>query len=76
MPQIGWFEILIIVVLSIIIVGPKDFPIMLKKIGNWVGSFKNYFTDFQKDITEVQEDLEDEISLTEIQKKTDNKKNE
>ena len=43
MPQIGWFEILIIVVLSIIIVGPKDFPIMLKKIGNWVGSFKNYF---------------------------------
>ena len=39
-----------------------------------MGSFKNYFTDFQKDITEVQEDLEDEISLTEIQKKTDNKK--
>jgi len=33
MPQIGWFEILIIVVLSILIIGPKDFPIVLKKIG-------------------------------------------
>ena len=33
MPQIGWFEILIVVVLAILIIGPKDFPIMLKKIG-------------------------------------------
>ena len=33
MPQIGWFEILIIVVLSILIIGPKDFPIMFEK--NW-----------------------------------------
>jgi sec-independent protein translocase protein TatB len=76
MPQIGWFEILIIVVLSILIVGPKDFPIMLKKIGNWVGSFKSYFSEFQKDITEVQNEVEDEISLTETSEKNDNKKNE
>ena len=36
MPQIGWFEILIIVVLAILIIGPKDIPIILKKIGNLV----------------------------------------
>ena len=62
MPQIGWFEILIIVVLAILIIGPKDFPIMLKKIGSWIGSFKNYFNEVQKDITEVENTLEDEIS--------------
>ena len=39
MPQIGWFEILIVVVLAILIIGPKDVPVMLKKIGSWVGSF-------------------------------------
>ena len=33
MPQIGWFEILVIVVLSVIIIGPKDVPIVLRK--NW-----------------------------------------
>ena len=33
MPTIGWFEILIIVVVAILVVGPKDFPKMLKKIG-------------------------------------------
>ena len=63
MPQIGWFEILIIVVLAILIVGPKDLPIMLKKIGSWVSSFKNYFNEMQKDITDVENVIEDEISL-------------
>ena len=29
MPQIGWFEILIIVSIAIIVVGPNDFPVML-----------------------------------------------
>ena len=62
MPQIGWFEILIIVVLAILIIGPKDFPIMLKKIGSWIGSFKNYFNEVQKDITEVENTIEGEIS--------------
>ena len=62
MPQIGWFDILIIVVLDILIIGPKDLPIMLKKIGSWIGSFKNYFNEVQKDITEVENTIEDEIS--------------
>ena len=35
MPTIGWFEILIVVAIAIVVLGPKDFPIMLKKIGSW-----------------------------------------
>ena len=63
MPQIGWFEILIVVVLAILIIGPKDFPIILKKIGSWLGAFKNYFNEIQKDITDVENTVEDDISL-------------
>ena len=77
MPQIGWFEILIVVVLAILIIGPKDFPIMLKKIGSWVGSFKNYFSEVQKNISDIENTVEDEISLEkDIANKTDNKKDE
>ena len=78
MPQIGWFEILIVVVLAILIIGPKDFPIMLKKIGSWLGAFKNYFTEVQKDITDMENTIEEEISFEkEPEKKIDNnKKNE
>ena len=40
MPTIGWFEILIIVAIAIVVLGPKDFPIMLKKVGSWIGTLK------------------------------------
>ena len=63
MPQIGWFEILIIVVLVVLIIGPKDFPIVLKKIGGWMGSIKRYFNEIQKDMTDMENTVEDEISL-------------
>jgi len=63
MPQIGWFEILIIVVLSIVIIGPKDFPIMLRKLGSWISSLKRYFSEIQKNMTDMENVLEDEISL-------------
>ena len=63
MPQIGWFEILIIVVLSIVIIGPKDFPVVLKKIGSWMGYIKRYFSEIQKDMTDMENVVEDEISL-------------
>ena len=75
MPQIGWFEILIVVFLAILIIGPKDFPIMLKKIGSWLGTFKNYFADVQKDITDMESAVEEEISFEkDSPKKTDNSK--
>ena len=64
MPQIGWFEILIIVVLAILIIGPKDFPIVLKKIGSWMGSMKSYFTEIQKDMSNMKNIVDEEdISL-------------
>jgi len=33
MPQIGWLEILAVVIIAILVLGPKEFPIALKKIG-------------------------------------------
>ena len=77
MPQIGWFEILIVVVLAILIIGPKDFPIILKKIGSWFGSFKNYFNEVQQDITNIEDIVEEETSLEkDTSNKANNKKDE
>ena len=64
MPQIGWFEILVIVVLAILIIGPKDFPIILRKIGGWMGSMKSYFAEIQKEMSNVKNIVDEEdISL-------------
>ena len=53
MPQIGWFELLVIIIVAILVIGPKDFPIVLKKIGTWVGSIKRYISDVQKNVNEI-----------------------
>ena len=53
MPQIGWFELLIIILVAIIIVGPKDFPVIVRKVGSWIGSIKKYFRDIQSSVDEV-----------------------
>ena len=53
MPQIGWFEILIIVSIAIIVIGPKDFPVVLKKIGSWIGSIKRYVSNLQQEVTSI-----------------------
>ena len=73
MPQIGWFEILIIVSIAIIIVGPKDFPVMLKKIGSWIGSVKRYVRDVQSQVSNLTEETVEneqnkEKTKTEIKK--------
>jgi sec-independent protein translocase protein TatB len=59
MPTIGWFEILIIVVIAIIILGPKDFPLMLKKVGSWIGSVKRYVNNVQNEVSSITEDTID-----------------
>ena len=55
MPQIGWFEILIVVGIAIIFIGPKDFPVMLKKIGSWIGSAKRYVNQIQEEVSIIDE---------------------
>ena len=57
MPTIGWFEILIVVAVAIVIIGPKDFPLMLKKIGSWIGTTKRYISDIQNEVTNI--DIDD-----------------
>ena len=63
MPQIGWFEILLIVIVSILVIGPKDFPIVLKKIGSWIGSIKKYFNELQDEVSLYEHENDKENNL-------------
>ena len=67
MPTIGWFEILVVVAIAIIVLGPKDFPIMLKKVGSWIGSVKKHINSIQNEVSNI--DLED----NKIEKKEEKK---
>ena len=75
MPQIGWFEILIIVAIAIVVIGPKDFPIVLKKIGSWIGTVKRYFNTIQQEVTNLgNENIDTDTNEVNTENKTNDKK--
>jgi sec-independent protein translocase protein TatB len=76
MPTIGWFEILIIVAIAIIVVGPKDFPLMLKKVGSWLGSIKRYVNNVQSEVSSITDDTIDKNLNEDISVNTKKDKDE
>ena len=70
MPTIGWFEILIVVAIAIVVLGPKDFPVMLKKVGSWIGTAKRYVSNIQNEVTNLE--INEEKIENEIKKETKN----
>ena len=76
MPQIGWFELLLIIGLAVVIIGPKDFPIVLKKIGSLFGSIKRYISAVQSEVSNLEENTLDYENKENKDKKEDLKKDE
>ena len=68
MPTIGWFEILLVIAVAIIVIGPKDFPFMLKKVGSWIGTTKRYISTIQSEVADL------DIGSNEIEKTAEEKK--
>jgi sec-independent protein translocase protein TatB len=71
MPTIGWFEILLVVAVAVIVIGPKDFPFMLKKLGSWIGTTKKYIRSIQNEVADFDIDTNETEETT---KKKDNDK--
>ena len=71
MPQIGWLEILTVVIIAILVLGPKEFPIVLKKIGSYVSKLKNTISNFQREVSTATSDLDIDEEIT---KEENNKK--
>ena len=77
MPQIGWLEILAVVIIAILVLGPKEFPIALKKIGSYFGKLKNTLSSLQREVSSVSDEIDIEKNINdELDLKKENKKKE
>ena len=72
MPQIGWLEILSVIIIAILVLGPKEFPIALKKIGSLIGKAKNTLSNFQKEVSSATKDINLEKEI--VPEESENKK--
>lgn len=65
MLDIGGWEIFVILALALIIVGPKDLPVLVRRVGTWVGKARAMARDFQSGMNEAAREMElDELKKT------------
>lgn len=69
--DIGWSELLILAVVAIIVVGPKDLPKLLHTVGRYVAQIRRMASDFQRQFDDAIRDSE----LNEIRESVDDLKN-
>ena len=72
--QIGFLEILIILVLGLIIIGPKRLPVVVKNVLKFYKRVQNKFYSFKKDLDEeigteeINKDVFNELRMEELEK--------
>lgn len=53
MPGVGFEEMILLVVVAIIVVGPKDLPLMMRKFGRFTGKMRAMAFEFKQGIDEL-----------------------
>jgi sec-independent protein translocase protein TatB len=67
LPGVGFQEMVLIAIVAIVIVGPKDLPLMLRKFGKWVNRMRSMARDFQSSF----EELARQAELDELRKEVE-----
>ena len=44
--DLGWTELLVVGIVALIVVGPKDLPVLFRKAGEFVGKMKGMAREF------------------------------
>jgi len=61
LPEIGATELMVIAAVALIVVGPKDLPVLLRKLGQFVAKLRGMANDFRSSFDEMarQSELDD-----------------
>ena len=56
--EIGWSELLLIAVVALIAIGPKELPTVLRTLGQWMRKLRHMASEFQSQFQEVMREAE------------------
>jgi len=51
--DLGWTELLVIGIVALIVVGPKDLPVLFRNVGRWVGKARGMAREFSRAMNEA-----------------------
>jgi Tat protein translocase TatB subunit len=61
--DIGFFEIMILMAIAVVVIGPKNLPKLAKAIGKGWGEFQNTFNSLKQDVLDETENLKQNVNL-------------
>jgi sec-independent protein translocase protein TatB len=56
--DISWSHLMVVLVVAIVVIGPKDLPRVLRAVGRWSGQVKRMARDFQNQFNEALREAE------------------
>jgi len=56
--DIGWPELALVVLLAILVIGPKELPLVLRTLGRWAGKARALVRDFRSSLNEIAKEAE------------------
>lgn len=56
--DIGWSEFLVIGIVALVVIGPKDLPRVMRTVGQWVRKARSIAAEFQTSIEEMAREAE------------------
>src|SRR5262245_50307640 len=56
--DIGWSELLVIGIVALIAIGPKELPAVLRTVGQWMGKIRRMASEFQGQFQEAMREAE------------------
>ncbi|MCS6878747.1 MAG: Sec-independent protein translocase protein TatB [Geminicoccaceae bacterium] len=66
--DLGWSEMLVILVVALIVIGPKDLPKVARQIGRWTAKARAMAREFQRSFDEMAREAELEELKSSLQK--------
>ncbi|MEJ2566180.1 MAG: Sec-independent protein translocase protein TatB [Gammaproteobacteria bacterium] len=76
--DVGFSEIVLIAVIALLVVGPKEFPALVRNIGSWLGRIRQFMsavkTEFEREINkadEIKSLMTKEMEVAELHKNLD-----
>lgn len=72
--EIGWTELVVVAVVAVLVVGPKDLPRMLRTFGQLVGKARRMASDFQHQFNDALKEAERQAEMDDLRKQVESLK--